>query len=145
MQLETSSLKKVRWLGAMIGLFMVSFFVVSQNNSTPESEPLNSLESPLIELTPERIERERKIELAIETMDQNLERLKTKVRESHVFTHQRKELRKLQRSLMADRRIIRQELRELRKASNTDWEHLADHLEADLQRSMQAFHDGVVD
>lgn len=129
--------EKVKWLGVMIGLFTLSVWVVTKKNSNA----LNEVENPPVEVqhleSQVRMDRERKIEDEVEKLEIKLEKLKVELRESRVLSQRRRELRELQRELHTQRRVIRRQLHELRIAPEKDWEHLADHIEAELQKTRE--------
>lgn len=132
---ETRKIQRVKWWGIMIALFTVSVWVVSKNNSEVTFQDATLPSESVDQSSLERIEREKLIEQKIEQLDESLEKLKGDLRKSPILSSKRKKMRDLQRELHSERRIIRQELQDLRRASPENWEHFADHLEAELQKA----------
>ena len=86
-----------------------------------------------------RIAREQKIEMALESWREKLELLKSEIKSSRLVSDRRSYLKKLFRELKADERLIKKELRDLRLAPEKEWEHLADHIDADLAEMQESF------
>ena len=137
MALSFKGAKRLQWLGILTALFILSVWVVTKKNpaTTNQSQPNPNPINPQVPDYQARIDRERKIEGEIEKLDIKIEKIKTLIRAILALSHKRRELRDLQRELYAERRVIRQQLFELRKASEENWEHLADHLEAELEKA----------
>jgi hypothetical protein len=135
MALGSRGVNRIQWLGLMIALFSLSIWVVTQKNSVGNNQ-VGFTQQEAQNYDPQlRIDRERKIEVDIEELDRKFENVKTELRHSPVLSKRRRELRSLQRALHAQRRLIRQQLHELRRASSQDWEHLADHLDSEIEKA----------
>ena len=134
MALGSRGVNRIQWLGVMIALFSLSIWVVTQKNSVGNNQVGFTQQAQNYD--PQlRIDRERKIEVDIEELDSKFENVKTELRHSPVLSKRRRELRSLQRALHAQRRLIRQQLHELRRASSQGWEHLADHLDSEIEKA----------
>ena len=139
MELKPELRKRVKWFFVMGGLFLLSLAVVTGKVSHLESE--RSVDEPVQEtpIDSTRIEREKKLAEEIESWRTKFEVLKAEIHTSRLLSTRRSYLRKVFRELRADHQLVRKELRDLRLAGDSDWEHLADHLEADLDRMEQIF------
>lgn len=132
---EARKIQRVKWWGIMISLFTLSVWVVSKNNSEVAFQEVTLPSESVEQSSLDRIKREKLIEQKIEQLDESLEKLKEDLRKSPILSSKRKKMRALQRELHSERRMIREELQELRRASPENWEHFADHLEAELQKA----------
>jgi hypothetical protein len=138
MERELISKRQIKWLIGMTLLFLVSLGIVSQSSSLLNSKSQPSLSEIRVDtITTQRAGKEREMEMAVEAWREKLEKLKGEIRASKFLSKRRSHLKKLYRELVADRRILNKDLLDLRKSPQAQWEHMADHLEADLEMMNQ--------
>lgn len=133
--------RKLGWWLAMVSLFLVSLVVLSQRENLKNGSGVVFPAVPEVDLKVDeaRIAREKKIEMALESWREKLELLKGEIKSSRVLSSRRSYLKKLLRELKADERLVKKELRDLRMASEQEWEHLADHVDADLAKMQESY------
>jgi predicted enzyme involved in methoxymalonyl-ACP biosynthesis len=140
MERELISKRQIKWLVLMTVLFLVSLGIFSQSSSLFKSNPEVSYSEIKVEtISSERAAKEGKVEMAVEEWNERLEKLKAEIRASTILSKRRSRLKKIYRELVADRRLLKKDLLDLRRASDSQWEHLADHLEAELDLMNQKF------
>ena len=125
----------------MVSLFLVSLVVVSQreNLKNGSGTVFPAVPEVALKIDQARIAREQKIEMALESWREKLELLKSEIKSSRLVSDRRSYLKKLFRELKADERLIKKELKDLRLAPEKEWEHLADHIDADLAEMQESF------
>jgi hypothetical protein len=137
---DKSKVNKFTWLGGLAILLLVSLAVISQRQPERFSSVVLSAENtPGVVGNAQRLAREKKIEDEVTSWKVNLDQLKAEIRRTKLFSKRRSVLKRIHRELIADQKLAKKELRDLQKATESQWEHAADHVEANLEKMKATF------